>query len=88
MPFTSMTSSPQDMRPDLSAAPPCITRAIKMRPVPSSALMVAPYSKWYRLIHLLLFIVGLELMVQLYKTVMRNVRFYLKEKEKVNDNLM
>ena len=38
-----MTSSPTEMRPERSAAPPCITRAISMRPVPSSALIVAPY---------------------------------------------
>ena len=42
IPLTSITSSPQDMRPDRSAAPPCITRAINIRPVPSSALIVAP----------------------------------------------
>ena len=44
-PLTSMTSSPTDIRPDRSAAPPCITLAINMRPVSSSALMVAPYNK-------------------------------------------
>ena len=31
--------------PDLSAAPPCMTRAINIRPVPSSALIVAPYTQ-------------------------------------------
>ena len=32
-----ITSSPTAMSPDLSAAPPCITRAIRIRPVLSSA---------------------------------------------------
>ena len=42
IPLTSMTSSPTEINPDLSAAPPCMTLAIKIRPVPSSAFIVAP----------------------------------------------
>ena len=41
-PFTSTTSSPGNISPDLSAAPPCITRAIVIFPVSSSFLIVAP----------------------------------------------
>lgn len=46
MPFTSITSSPGWMRPERSAAPPCITRAITILPVRSSVLIVAPCSRF------------------------------------------
>lgn len=40
--LTSMTSSPTCIRPDRSAAPPCMMRAMMILPVSSSVLMVAP----------------------------------------------
>jgi len=42
IPLTSQTSSPTWMRPDRSAAPPCIIRAITILPVISQVFMVAP----------------------------------------------
>lgn len=42
IPLTSTTSSPGWMRPERSAAPPCITRAMTIFPVRSSVLIVAP----------------------------------------------
>lgn len=43
--LTSITSSPTWIKPDLSAAPPCIIRAMMILPVSSSVLIVAPWWK-------------------------------------------
>lgn len=48
MPFTSITSSPTWIRPERSAAPPCIMRAITIFPVSSSVFIVAPCMWWQR----------------------------------------
>lgn len=42
IPFTSITSSPTCIKPDRSAAPPCIIRAMIIFPVSSSVFIVAP----------------------------------------------